>query len=86
MLPTLQPGDELLYAPRAYRRQPPQPGDIVIARHPQQPELLIVKRVQSATSNGRYHLLGDNPPQSTDSRHFGPVPRSHILGRVTHKF
>ncbi len=27
-------------------------------------------------------VLGDNRPNSLDSRHFGPVPRSHLLGRV----
>ena len=32
---------------------------------------------------GEYFLLGDNSPQSTDSRHFGPVSREAIVGQVT---
>ncbi|MEX2007884.1 MAG: signal peptidase I [Candidatus Spechtbacterales bacterium] len=29
-----------------------------------------------------YFVLGDNPAHSTDSRHFGYVPRSAIIGKV----
>lgn len=29
-----------------------------------------------------YFLLGDNPVDSRDSRHYGPVPRERLLGRV----
>jgi hypothetical protein len=45
MLPLLQPGQEVLVDLAAYRQQPPQAGDIVVAYHPQQPQLPIVKRV-----------------------------------------
>lgn len=31
-------------------------------------------------------LQGDNPSDSRDSRSFGPVPRSHVLGRVVCRF
>jgi signal peptidase I len=30
-----------------------------------------------------YFLLGDNSPESWDSRHFGPFPRKAIVGKVT---
>ena len=29
-----------------------------------------------------YFLLGDNPPNSRDSRHYGPIKRSAIVGGV----
>jgi signal peptidase I len=32
--------------------------------------------------NDEYFVLGDNRLSSLDSRHFGPVPRSFIIGRV----
>eukprot|EP01031_Cornospumella_fuschlensis_P006206 gene6206-7713_t len=32
-----------------------------------------------------YWLAGDNPRNSLDSRSYGPVPRSRILGRATHR-
>jgi len=30
-----------------------------------------------------YFLLGDNSPESLDSRHLGPIPREAIVGQVT---
>ena len=85
MLPLLQPGDEVLVNPRAYRRQPPEPGDIVVARHPNQ-DLKLVKRVVVVRDDGDCLLSGDNPAESSDSRQFGAVPPSCILGRVTCRF
>ncbi len=73
--------------PRAYRKQPPRVGDIVIVRHPFRSDVKMVKRVTAVTENNRFHLQGDNPSslESSDSRSFGPLPNSHILGRVTHR-
>lgn len=31
---------------------------------------------------GQYFVLGDNFPSTVDSRYFGPVPRSLIVGKV----
>jgi len=86
MLPRLKPGDEVLLNLRAYRLTPPRPGDIVVLHHPFQPELQIVKRITRTLENGRYHLEGDNPAESSDSRSFGPVRREQILGRITSRF
>ena len=84
MFPLLKPGDEVLLDFRAYRQAPPYPGDIVVARHPTQAGLEIIKRVASVGEDGRFLLQGDNPDptQSSDSL----VTRSHILGRVTSRF
>jgi nickel-type superoxide dismutase maturation protease len=57
-------------------------GDVVVARRPDRPELEIVKRVQAIEPDGAIFLAGDNPASSTDSRHFGAVPRGHVLARV----
>ncbi len=86
MVPLLKPGDELLIDPRAYRRLPPAPGDIIVARHPYRTDLFLVKRVKSVTEDGVCRLEGDNPAESTDSRTLGLVSGEHILGRVTGRF
>lgn len=81
MLPLLQPGDEVLLDPQAYKRAFPQAGDIVVAHHPSESSL-IIKRVISVTADGRCYLQGDNAAESTDSRAFGAVAVDDILGRV----
>ena len=82
MFPLLKAGDEVLVDPRAYRQQQPQIGDIVVAQHPAQADLQIIKRVAEVVENGRFHLKGDNTAESSDSL----VPSNLILGRVTSKF
>ena len=86
MLPTLQNGETVLVNPRAYRHHAPQPDDIVMALHPQEPGQKIFKRVQFVNEYGRIYLIGDNQADSNDSRHFGPVPPENILGQVTARF
>lgn len=86
MAPLLKPGDELLINPRAYRHNPPNPGDIVVAQHPYRPNLRLIKRVEGGLQNGRYILKGDNPAESSDSRAFGAVAAEQIVGQVTGKF
>jgi nickel-type superoxide dismutase maturation protease len=83
MAPLLKPGDEILIDPRAYRRTPPCPGDIVVARHPYRTDLRLVKRVTEVLDDGHCLLTGDNASESTDSRIYGALPPERILGRVT---
>lgn len=84
MRPLLNAGDEVLVDPQAYRSQPPRIGDIVVARHPVQFDLQIIKRIMGVLEDGSYQLLGDNsdPSQNSPCR----VPRKLILGRVTSRF
>jgi nickel-type superoxide dismutase maturation protease len=86
MLPTLRPGDELLVNPRAYRRHPIQVGDVVVVRHPFRSDVTAVKRVAAVRDDGRCDLRGDNPAASEDSRNYGALAPSHIMGRVTCRF
>ena len=84
MLPALRPGDWLLV--RRTRRI--REGQIVIARHPGQPDLLLVKRAARRVEGdgevgGGWWLASDNPGAgAVDSRRFGPVPAALIEGRV----
>jgi nickel-type superoxide dismutase maturation protease len=77
MEPALHPGDWLLV--RRTRRI--SPGQIVLARHPNEPDMLLVKRVTRRMPDGRWWLSSDNPAAGTvDSRRFGPV--AEVEGRV----
>jgi nickel-type superoxide dismutase maturation protease len=84
MEPTLGDGDEVLVDPRAYRRRPPRVGDVVLIQHPLRGDVRAIKRVAELREGGVW-VLGDNPRASTDSRIFGPVPLSHLLGRVARR-
>ncbi|MEM7082817.1 MAG: nickel-type superoxide dismutase maturation protease [Pseudomonadota bacterium] len=83
MQPTLQAGGYVLVDPNASAHGDLRPGELVVACHPRQPDLIVVKRV-AAIQPGGIVLLSDNPSGSEDSRHFGPVPHALIRGRVTH--
>ncbi|XGB43795.1 MAG: nickel-type superoxide dismutase maturation protease [Nodosilinea sp. LVE1205-7] len=85
MVPLLQPGEEVLVNPHGYHRTLPQPGDLVVARHPQRPDLKLIKWVVYGQGN-RYFIAGLNQAASTDSRSFGLVPRENLLGRVVCRF
>ncbi|MCM1983539.1 nickel-type superoxide dismutase maturation protease [Lyngbya confervoides] len=82
MVPTLQPGDEILFNPRSYTQRRPQPGEIIVLVHPQQPGLPLVKRVERILEE-KIWVVGDNGEASTDSRQFGAVDLPQVLGQVT---
>lgn len=84
MQPLLTAGDEVLVDPQAYRKQPPCIGDLIVARHPTQAGLQIIKRIKSVQKDGCYLLLGDNVDPAQNSSCL--VPRRLILGRVTSRF
>ena len=84
MLPSLRADDEVLVNMNAYRRQAPQIGDIVVACHPFQSGLQVIKRIKMVDEAGRYQLLGDNPDPASNSSVL--VPFSLVMGRVTSRF
>jgi len=82
MVPLLQPGDLLFVEPLSDQIAIEE-NDVVVAIHPQQRGLKIIKRVNSILMEERYFLLSDNQSEGTDSRVFGAVPRSSLIGLVT---
>ena len=78
MNPTLRDGEVVLVD----RDANIEVGDIVVAKHPIEPNSEVVKRVERINERGHYFLIGDNPDDSTDSRHYGAVTREYIKGKV----
>ena len=76
MQPTLMPGDWLLI--RRSRRI--RPGQVVVARHPTRPALLLVKRAIRREPGGWWLESDFHGEGVVDSRTFGPVPPGLIEG------
>jgi nickel-type superoxide dismutase maturation protease len=88
MEPGLRPGDWLLVWRGLRPGRPPRvrPGQLVIARHPAGPDLLLVKRAAWREPGG-WWLSADNlPAGAADSRTFGVVPPVLIEGRVLFRY
>ena len=81
MRPTLAPGDFILVNPLAFKDQSPSLGDVVVARHPSRAQM-IIKRVSDIVDDGVI-VIGDQPEMSSDSRGFGRITFSAIIGQVT---
>lgn len=77
MEPTFRSGDWLLV--RQLRRMP-RPGELVVALDPRQPARLLLKRVRMVHGD-EVTVVGDRAEVSTDSRDFGPLPGTAIVGR-----
>jgi nickel-type superoxide dismutase maturation protease len=81
MAPTVRSGDRLLVR-RVRSAGAVQPGDVVLARFPSRPDLLVVKRVRRPVPGG-YWVEGDNPLVTDDSRAFGvAVVVGKVVGRL----
>jgi nickel-type superoxide dismutase maturation protease len=81
MRPAFEAGDRLWIGPTFRLR----PGQVVAVSDPRQPSRLLVKRVHQIDGD-RVEVRGDNDTASTDSRHFGPVPRASVAGRVMYRY
>jgi nickel-type superoxide dismutase maturation protease len=82
MEPTFREGDWLLV--RQLRRHP-RVGELVVAADPREPARLLVKRV-AAVSGDAVTVVGDRPDASTDSREFGAISASAILGSPVFRY
>ena len=88
MTPALLPGDRLVVVGLPWLRQPwPKPGAVVAVRDPRLPSRILIKRVSTVDRRlGTLEVVGDHLASSTDSRTFGPVPRSSLIGRAVYRY
>jgi nickel-type superoxide dismutase maturation protease len=81
MMPTLAHGDRLVVVGGLR----PRVGDLVAFHDPSQPARLLVKRVVALGPDG-VEVRGDNRAASRDSRTFGPVEPSRLVGRAVYRY
>jgi nickel-type superoxide dismutase maturation protease len=86
MAPTLLPGDRVLAVQGFGPLRPPlRVGDLVALFDPREADRTMIKRVAGFDGEGVL-VRGDNETLSTDSRHFGPVRRHALRGRVVYRY
>ena len=78
MQPSIPDGSFILINAWAYRKTDPSAGEIVVFKIGNE---LHCKRIKTKIGDS-YELAGDNPGDSYDSRDFGLVNKSSIIGRV----
>ncbi len=88
MSPALDPGDRLIVVAMPWIPCPrPRPGQVVAVGDPRDGRRLLIKRVRAVHHHDdTLEVVGDAPGASTDSRTFGPVPRSSVVGRAVYRY
>ncbi len=81
MIPTLSPGDIVIYRPTKTDSDSPKTGAIVVVKDPINPKQLLIKRIYKSYPFG-LELRGDNESRSIDSRQFGLVHFKNLCGIV----
>ena len=82
MEPAFKSGDYIIVNKLAYVFGKPQKNDVVVMRHPEEKDRFLIKRISLATNSDEYYVVGDNKNFSQDSRHFGPIKKDLIIGKV----
>lgn len=75
MLPTLKEGQDVLSINWFIS---PKVGDIVVIKRS---GIEMVKRIKKIKGD-KVYVVGDNEQESTDSRHFGPIGKDNIVGKL----
>lgn len=95
MDPTFMNGDYLIVDEISYKFTEPKEGDVIVFRYPNDPSKFFIKRIiglpnQTLEVEGKmisiedneYFVLGDNRSASSDSRVWGTVNKSLIIGKA----
>ena len=80
LYPEYRDGDYVLTARVPFPSGKIKSGNVIVFRQPVHG--LLVKRVQEVLDDGSAYEVRGTQIDSTDSRNFGPVPISQVLGKV----
>lgn len=81
MKPFLKDGDTIIVMKYFFSK--PNVGDVIIFEHPTLP-FTFIKRIKKILKN-KIWVEGDNKKTSVDSRNFGYINKSEIIGRMIFK-
>ena len=80
LTPEYNEGDYVVVATLSFILRALKSGDTVVFKHPVYDTM--IKQIQSMDlQTGELFVVGIHP-QSTDSRHFGPIPQNWLIGKV----
>ena len=79
MIPSICPGDIILYHPIEYWNSPIKEGSIVLIKHPLEETTTLIKRVINFEESG-IRVEGDNQDNSVDSKNFGLISKYNVVG------
>jgi signal peptidase I len=95
MRPALFPGDFVIVDKTWYKHNAPEKGDIIVFRYPDNRSKLYLKRIEGLPQDtmkleagnvivphGSVFVLGDDREHADDSRHYGPVLLTEVLGKA----
>ena len=82
MEPNFKTGDYVLVNKLSYTFGNPSKGDVIVLKHPKEKNKFLIKRISVVTNSDEYYVVGDNKSYSQDSRHFGPIKKNLIVGKV----
>ncbi len=77
--PRYEHGDFVLVSRIPFLLRSPSPGDMIAFHQPGYG--VLIKRVQAVTADGSLDVTGTHP-ESIDSRVFGPVRATDVIGKV----
>ena len=100
MAPTIRPGDRIFVVKWGWDPEDVERGDIVVFLAPDRPRVHFIKRIEGLPGDeveggegerivvpeGHVYVLGDNHEDSRDSRQFGPVPLTSLVGPVYYRY
>ena len=86
MAPVFLHGERLLVNKLNYLMRSPRAGEVVILRHPQERNRMLLKRIAQVHDKETLSVISEDLENGTDSRSFGPVKKKDIIGRALFRY
>lgn len=87
MFPTYHDG-EILVGNSLYPKKKLKAGDVILYYAPNSDKRIVIKRIDHLFRKDGvtyFYCLGDNPPQSCDSRNYGFISQADIICKVVNQ-